>query len=91
MQNISLALQSLVEKYPKVESKVFRGGAIVGEYEHQFFKRLYDVDESMLRCEPEDQQHVAGVSGRALPVDPRLRLLDQDEGGHPRRHGRSND
>ena len=25
-------LQSLIEKYPKVESKVFRGGSIVGEF-----------------------------------------------------------
>ena len=49
------------------------------------------VDESMLRGEPEDQQHAAGVSGGPPPVDPRLRLLDQDEGGHPRRHGRRND
>ena len=44
-----------------------------------------------MRGEPEDQQHGAGVSGRSLPVDPRLRLLDQDEGGHPRRHGRRDD
>ena len=84
-----------MEKYPKVQSKVFRGAVAVGEYLMQQFSpkenqhKILDsvVDKSMFRGEPEDQQHVTGVPGGGLPIDPRLRLVDQDEGGHTRGHG----
>ena len=47
--------------------------------------------ESPTRSEPKDQQHAASLSSRPPPPRPRLGLFDQDEGGHPGRHGRRHD
>ena len=47
--------------------------------------------EYLTRSEPKDQQHAASLSSRPSPPRPRLWLFDQDEGGHPGRHGRRHD
>ena len=47
--------------------------------------------ESPTRSEPKDQQHAASLSSRPPPPRPCLGLFDQDEGGHPGRHGRRHD
>ena len=57
---------------------------MIADVVYKSILRGQSINQSILRGEPEDQQHAAGVSGRTLPVDPRLRLLDQNEGGHPR-------